>query len=94
MACTRPRTTSTTALYTKCCKIVLPLCMNAGIRGPPLPAEPQNPVYLDWVCLRFPELRLSMIHGADPWWGVAFRLMLKYKNLRPMTSGWSPKYVP
>jgi predicted TIM-barrel fold metal-dependent hydrolase len=67
-------------LYTKCCELDLPLCMNAGIPGPPLPAEPQNPIYLDRVCLRFPELRLSMIHGADPWWGVAIRLMLKCKT--------------
>jgi predicted TIM-barrel fold metal-dependent hydrolase len=81
-------------LYTKCCELDLPLCMNMGIPGPPLPADPQNPIHLDRVCIRFPELRLSMIHGADPWWDVAIRLMLKYKNLRLMTSAWSPKYLP
>jgi uncharacterized protein len=81
-------------LYTKCCELELPLCMNAGIPGPPLPAEPQNPIHLDRVCYRFPELRLAMIHGADPWWDVAIRLMLKYQNLRLMTSAWSPKRLP
>jgi predicted TIM-barrel fold metal-dependent hydrolase len=35
-----------------------------------------------------------MIHGADPWWDTAIRLMLKYKNLRLMTSAWSPKRLP
>ena len=35
-----------------------------------------------------------MIHGADPWWDVAIRLMLKYRNLRLMTSAWSPKRLP
>ena len=35
-----------------------------------------------------------MIHGADPWWEVAIRLMIKYKNLRLMTSAWSPKRLP
>jgi len=81
-------------LYTKCCELDLPLCMNAGIPGPPLPAEPQNPIHFDRVCIRFPELRLCMIHGADPWWDTAIRLMIKYRNLRLMTSAWSPKYLP
>ncbi len=82
------------ALYIKCCELNLPLCMNMGIPGPPLPAEPQNPIHLDRVCYRFPELKLCMIHGADPWWDVAIRLMIKYKNLRLMTSAWSPKRLP
>ena len=81
-------------LYTKCCELDLPLCVNTGIPGPPIPAEPQNPIHLDRVCIRFPELKLVMIHGADPWWDTAIRLMIKYKNLRLMTSAWSPKYLP
>jgi uncharacterized protein len=81
-------------LYTKCCELDLPLCLNTGIPGPPLPAEAQHPIHLDKVCIRFPELRLCMIHGADPWWDVAIRLMIKYRNLHLMTSAWSPKYLP
>jgi predicted TIM-barrel fold metal-dependent hydrolase len=81
-------------LYTKCCELDLPLCMNTGIPGPPIPGEVQNPIHLDRVCVRFPELRLCMIHGADPWWDTAIRLMIKYKNLRLMTSAWSPKRLP
>jgi uncharacterized protein len=81
-------------LYTKCCELDLPLCMNTGIPGPPLPGEVQNPIHLDRVCVRFPELKLCMIHGADPWWDTAIRLMLKYRNLRLMTSAWSPKRLP
>jgi uncharacterized protein len=81
-------------LYTKCCELDLPLCMNAGIPGPPIPGEAQHPMHLDRVCVRFPELKLCMIHGADPWWDTAIRLMLKYRNLRLMTSAWSPKRLP
>jgi predicted TIM-barrel fold metal-dependent hydrolase len=81
-------------LYTKCCELDLPLCMNTGIPGPPIPGEVQNPIHLDRVCVRFPELKLCMIHGADPWWDTAIRLILKYKNLRLMTSAWSPKRLP
>ena len=81
-------------LYTKCCELDLPLCVNTGIPGPPIPGEVQNPIHLDRVCVRFPELKLCMIHGADPWWDTAIRLMLKYRNLRLMTSAWSPKRLP
>ncbi len=81
-------------LYTKACELDLPVCLNTGIPGPPLPADAQNPIHLDRVCLRFPELKLCMVHGADPWWDVAIRLMIKYENLRLMTSAWSPKYLP
>jgi predicted TIM-barrel fold metal-dependent hydrolase len=81
-------------LYTKACELGLPVCVNTGLPGPPLPGEAQNPIHLDRVCLRFPELKLCMIHGADPWWETAIRLMIKYPNLRLMTSAWSPKYLP
>jgi uncharacterized protein len=81
-------------LYTKCCELGVPLCMNTGLPGPPIPGEVQNPIYLDRVCYHFPELKLCMIHGADPWWDTAIRLMIKYANLRLMTSAWSPRHLP
>ena len=51
-------------------------------------------MHLDRVCLHFPDLVLVMAHGADPWWGVASRLMLKYRNLHLMTSAYLAKYLP
>ena len=93
-ACTRRATRSTTRSTRSAASSTSPLCMNTGIPGPPIPGEAQNPIHLDRVCVRFPELKLCMIHGADPWWDTAIRLMIKYKNLRLMTSAWSPKYLP
>ncbi|SPM41591.1 Predicted metal-dependent hydrolase, TIM-barrel fold [Mycobacterium numidiamassiliense] len=81
-------------LYTKCAELEVPLCINTGLPGPPIPGEAQNPIHLDRVCVRFPELKLCMIHGADPWWDLAIRLLIKYSNLRLMTSAWSPKRLP
>jgi uncharacterized protein len=81
-------------LYAKCAELELPLCVNTGLPGPPIPGEVQNPIHLDRVCVRFPELKLCMIHGADPWWDVGIRLLIKYENLRLMTSAWSPKRLP
>jgi predicted TIM-barrel fold metal-dependent hydrolase len=81
-------------LYAKACELELPICINTGLPGPPIPGEAQNPIHLDRVCCRFPELKLCMIHGADPWWDTAIRLMIKYANLHLMTSAWAPKYLP
>jgi predicted TIM-barrel fold metal-dependent hydrolase len=81
-------------LYTKACELELPVCINTGLPGPPIPGDVQNPIHLDRVCVRFPELKLCMAHGADPWWDTAIRLMIKYANLRLMTSAWSPRHLP
>jgi len=81
-------------VYAKCIELDLPISINTGIPGPPMPAEPQRPLYLDEVCLFYPELKLIMAHGADPWWGEAIRLLIKYPNLHMMTSAYAPKYLP
>lgn len=81
-------------IYAKCIELGLPLTINTGIPGPPAPAACQNPIHLDRVCLDFPELVLVMAHGADPWWNVAIRLMLKYRNLYLKTSAYAPRYFP
>lgn len=81
-------------VYAKCIELDLPISVNTGIPGPPAPGKVQDPMYLDEVCLFFPELKVVMAHGADPWWNVAIRLMLKYKNLHLMTSAYAPRYFP
>ena len=82
-------------LYVKCIELDIPLCMTTGIPGPSeLPADVQNPMHLDQVLLDFPQLKLVMLHGADPWWGVAMRLLLRHRNLSMVTSAWSPRYLP
>ena len=78
-------------LYAKCVELDLPLSVNTGLPGPPVPGECQDPIHLDRICYRFPDLRLCMAHGADPWWGTAMRLLIKYQNLRIMTSAYSPQ---
>jgi predicted TIM-barrel fold metal-dependent hydrolase len=81
-------------LYAKCIELGLPISVNTGIPGPPAPGRCQDPIYLDEVCLFFPELELVMAHGADPWWQVAIRLMLKYPKLYLKTSAYAPRYFP
>jgi predicted TIM-barrel fold metal-dependent hydrolase len=81
-------------VYAKCIDLDLPIAVNTGIPGPPMPGKCQDPMYLDEVCVFFPELKLVMAHGADPWWDVAIRLMIKYRNLYMQTSAYAPKYFP
>jgi len=81
-------------VYAKCVDLDLPIAINTGIPGPPMPGKCQDPMYLDEVCVFFPELKLVMAHGADPWWDVAIRLMIKYRNLYLQTSAYAPRYFP
>jgi predicted TIM-barrel fold metal-dependent hydrolase len=81
-------------VYTKCIELDLPIAINTGIPGPPMPGKCQDPMHLDDVCVFFPELKLVMAHGADPWWAVAIRLMIKYRNLYLQTSAYAPRYFP
>jgi len=91
---TPPSHVSYFPLYVKCIELDLPVSINTGLPGPPVPGECQNPLHLDRVCVQLPELKICMAHGADPWWGVAIRLMIKYRNLSLMTSAYAPKYLP
>jgi predicted TIM-barrel fold metal-dependent hydrolase len=81
-------------LYAACTELDLPIQINAGIPGPPLPSACQEPIHLDRVCFDFPDLTIVMAHGADPWWDVAIRLMIKWPRLHLMTSAYRPKYLP
>jgi hypothetical protein len=56
--------------------------------------EPQKVEHFDEVCWFFPELRIVMRHGAEPWTELACKLMLKYEHLYYMTSAFAPKYYP
>lgn len=81
-------------VFAKCVELGVAAAVNTGIPAPPMPAAPQQPLHLDEVLRFFPELKLVMQHGADPWWGEAVRLLLKYPNLYMMTSAWAPRYLP
>ncbi len=81
-------------VYTTCVDLDLVFCPCVGVPGPRVPMEPQKVEYLDEVCWFFPELKVVMRHGAEPWTELAWKLMLKYPNLHYCTSAFSPKYYP
>jgi len=81
-------------IYQTCIDIDVPVVSNAGIAGPRFPSGCQDVMHFDEVCYDFPELRIVMRHGAEPWEALAVKLMLKWPNLYYMTSAFAPKYYP
>ena len=51
-------------------------------------------MHFDEVCYDFPELRIVMRHGAEPWEELAVKLMLKWPGLYYMPSAFAPRYYP
>jgi predicted TIM-barrel fold metal-dependent hydrolase len=81
-------------IYSKCIELDIAMCVNVGIVGPRMPSWPQHAERIDEICYDFPELRLVMMHGAEPWTALAAKLMLKWPGLHYMTSAFAPKHYP
>ncbi|MCA9574499.1 MAG: amidohydrolase family protein [Polyangiales bacterium] len=72
----------------------LPFFVCVGVPGPRIPMAPQLVEQLDELCWAFPELKVVMRHGAEPWTDLAVKLMLKYPNLYYSTSAFAPRHYP
>jgi predicted TIM-barrel fold metal-dependent hydrolase len=81
-------------VYATCVDLDVPMIINAGVPGPRVPMACQHVEHFDEVCYDFPELRIVMRHGAEPWEDLAVKLMLKWPGLYYMTSAFAPKYYP
>lgn len=81
-------------IYAKCIELDLPVFVAVGVPGPRVKMMAQYVGHLDEVCFDFPELKLVMRHGGEPWEALAVKLMLKWPNLYYSTSGFAPKYIP
>lgn len=81
-------------IYACAVELDLPILLNVGIPGPRIPMETQKVEHLDEVCWFFPDLKIVMRHGAEPWETLAVKLMLKWPNLYYSTSAFAPKHYP
>jgi hypothetical protein len=81
-------------IFVTCVDLDIPFCPCVGVPGPRIPMEPQKVEHLDEICWFFPELKVVMRHGGEPWTELAWKLMLKYPNLYYMTSAFAPKHYP
>jgi predicted TIM-barrel fold metal-dependent hydrolase len=81
-------------LYAKCVELDIPVFLNAGLAREPVASGVQHVELLDEVCWFFPELRVVLRHGGEPWTPLAVKLMLKWPNLFYSTSGMLPHQYP
>ncbi len=81
-------------VYAKCIELDLAVFCTTGVPGPRVPMMPQYTGHFDEVCYDFPELKMVMRHGAEPWEELAVKLLLKWPNLYYSTSAFAPKYWP
>jgi uncharacterized protein len=81
-------------VYAKCVELDIPIFVNTGVPGPRVPMDAQEVALLDKVCWFFPDLRIVMRHGGEPWVDLAVKLMVKWPNLYYSTSAFAPKYYP
>jgi hypothetical protein len=81
-------------VYAKCVELNIPIFLTVGVPGPRVPMGPQKVELLDEVCWFFPDLKIVMRHGGEPWADLAVKLMLKWPNLYYSTSGFAPRHYP
>jgi predicted TIM-barrel fold metal-dependent hydrolase len=81
-------------VYAKCVELELAVFCTTGVPGPRVKMMPQWTGHFDEICYDFPELKIVMRHGAEPWEDLAVKLMLKWPNLYYSTSAFAPKYWP
>jgi len=81
-------------IYAKCVELDVAVYVNVGVPGPRVPAFTQDPMALDEVCWFFPDLRVIMRHGGEPWTDVCVRLLLRWPNLYYATTAFAPRYYP
>ena len=53
-----------------------------------------NPILLDTVAARFPQIKIIMAHPSVPWQDEAIAVATHKANTWIDLSGWSPKYFP
>jgi hypothetical protein len=81
-------------IYAKCVELDIAVFVTVGVPGPRVPMAPQRVDLLDEVCWFFPELKVVMRHGGEPWEDLAVKLMLKWPNLSYSTSAFAPRRYP
>lgn len=81
-------------IYAACAELGVPVGLNVGIPGPLVAGAAQHPLAVDAVCAFFPELKVVLSHGGEPWPELCVKLLLKWPNLYYMTSAFSPRYIP
>ena len=81
-------------VYVACCELGVPFCTQIGHTGPLMPSEVGRPIYLDQVCLDFPELVVVGGHIGYPWTDEAIAVATKHSNFFIDTSAYTTRRYP
>jgi predicted TIM-barrel fold metal-dependent hydrolase len=81
-------------VFAKCVELDVAFCTSLGVPPERVPFAPQKVERIDEVAWFFPELRIVMRSGCEPWQALAVLLMRKYPNLSFVSGGLPPGDVP
>jgi len=81
-------------IFAACCELGVPFCTQIGHTGPLMPSEVGRPIYLDQVCLDFPELVVVGGHIGYPWTDEAIAVATKHENFYIDTSAYTARRYP
>jgi predicted TIM-barrel fold metal-dependent hydrolase len=68
-------------LFAKCVELDLTICPSLGVPEQRVPFAPQKVERIDPVACFYPELRIVMRGGCEPWQALAVLLMQRHPNL-------------
>ena len=68
-------------VFAKCVELDVVLCPSLGVPEERVPFTPQKVELIDEVACFFPELRIVMRGGCEPWQALAVLLMRRHPNL-------------
>jgi predicted TIM-barrel fold metal-dependent hydrolase len=97
-----PNDTMAFPLYDEIASAGLPMLFHSGhsgfgsgVRGGGgLRLEYSNPIHLDDVAIRYPDVPIIIAHPSWPWQDEALSVAMHKPNVYIDLSGWSPKYFP
>jgi len=81
-------------LLAQCSELGLAICPSLGVPAERVPFSPQKVERIDEVAWFFPELRIVMRDGCEPWQALAVLLMRKYPQLSYCSAGVPPSEIP
>lgn len=81
-------------IFAKCVELGVAICPSLGVPAERVPFAPQKVERIDAVACFFPELRIVMRGGCEPWQALAVGLMRRHPNLSYATGGICPSEIP
>ena len=81
-------------VFAQCALLGVALCPSLGVPSERVPFSPQKVERIEEIACFFPELRIVMKDGCEPWQALAVLLLRKYPNLSYATSRLLPSEIP